>query len=351
MLRRGLASIVAALVLALWPLGANAGVEAASSIARVVSHGARTAHTIALTFDDGSSPQNCRRILAELIAQSVPATFFPMAATLRLDPAFWQLVAKAGYPIGDHTLTHPHLPRLGYRAQLRQMTRSRALVESILDRPMLDVFRPPYGEYDTRTQAAAAAAGFPTLLLWDIDPRDWSSAYTLPHKLAAAERGTNGSVVLLHCGPNATPYLVRDLIAFYRHRGFRFVTVPTLLGIAWSPGPTASVSPNEILGGLSALPPSPLGGAIVDINGKYPPDPSGLPPGLPKATPSPSPLVTASAMSAPPTPSAEPSTVAASPSGGVGGDALAPPFGVGLLAVGLAMLVLLGTVASIRIRR
>ncbi|MDQ6793318.1 MAG: polysaccharide deacetylase family protein [Chloroflexota bacterium] len=357
MTRTRAANVNAALFLVLLAVGGNAAtVEAASATARVVSHGSRAVPTIALTFDDGSSPQNCRRILAELVAQGVPATFFPMAAALHLDPAFWRLVAKAGYPIGDHTVTHPHMPRLGYAAQLRQLTRSRALVESMLGRPMLDVFRPPYGEYNRTTQAAAAAAGFATLLLWDIDPRDWSRKDTMDQKLAAAEQGMNGSVVLLHCGPNATPYLVRDLIAFYRRHGFQFVTVPTLLGLAWDPGPTESVSPNEILGGLPPLPPSPLGGSIVDINGKYPPDPSGPPPGLPSATPSASPSVTASPSSPPGTRSDEPRgsvlSPTASPFIGSGGAEAPAPFGVALAAIGLAILaLLLLTVAALRGRR
>lgn len=352
--RRRTASLVAAL-LVLLAVGGISDADAASATARVVSHGSRAVRAIALTFDDGSSPENCRRILAQLVAQGVPATFFPIAAAMRLDPAFWQLVAKAGYPIGDHTVTHPHLPRLSYTDQLRQLTRSRALVESSLGRPILDVFRPPYGEYNENTRIAAAAAGFPTLLLWDIDPRDWSSQTTVHQKLAAAERGTNGSIVVLHCGPNATPYLLPDLIAFYRHHGFRFVSVPTLLGLAWSSGPTASVSPNEILGGLSPLPPSPVGGAIVDINGKFPSG-SGSP-GLLTATPSPTPSV-ASPSPSPGTRSNEPSDAASSPTAspvvGVGGAASSAPSVVTLdamgLVIGLAIVVLLLTFVAIRRR-
>jgi peptidoglycan/xylan/chitin deacetylase (PgdA/CDA1 family) len=350
MVRRKLAPTVAVLLAMVLAWGGGAAAEASAPSARVVSHGSRVAPTIALTFDDGSSPQNCRRILAVLVAQGVPATFFPMAAAIRLDPAFWHLVASAGYPIGDHTMTHPHLPRLGYAAQLRQMTSSRNVVESLLHGPMLDVFRPPYGEYDGRTEAAAGAAGFPTLLLWDVDPRDWSSSDTMPQKLAAAEQGTNGSVVLFHCGPNATPYLLPDVIAFYRDHGFRFVTVPALLGLTWSPGPTASVSPSEILGGLSALPSSPFGGAIVDINGRYPPDPSGPPLGLPSATP-------ASASNGPSTSpegsGVAPPTAAAtgSPSGGPA-DGVGPgPIGLVLLAFGLALVALLLGVGATRVRR
>ena len=282
-----------------------------------------------------------------------------MASALHLDPAFWQLVARAGYPIGDHTVTHPHLPRLGYTDQLRQLTRSRAMLESTIGRPILDVFRPPYGEFNVNTRIAAAAAGFPTLLLWDVDPRDWSSQATVDEKLSAAEEGANGSVVLLHCGPNVTPYLVPDLIAFYRRQGFHFVTVPTLLGLAWKPGPTAPVSAGEILGNLSALPPSPGGGAIVGVNGSFPPDSS--PPGLPSPTPTPSSSI-ATSPSPPPSPSsAEPARLTDSPLAspvassvaevGVGNSLASGPVVAILAATGLAIVAGLLLIAAIRRRR
>lgn len=225
-----------------------------------ISHGPRTAPVVALTFDDGWSPANCRRILATLIGDGVPATFFPIADDMRLDPAFWRLVADAGYPIGNHTLTHPEMPSLTYAAQLREIDGARRLAESITKRPMLRVFRPPYGAYDGPTLAAAAAAGFPTVLLWDTSDRDTSLHGTVAEMLAAGERGTNGSVVLLHCGPDATPILLPALIAAYRARGLRFVTVPQLLRLHWTPGGLVTIpTPAMVLDGLSPLPSTVVG--------------------------------------------------------------------------------------------
>lgn len=222
----------------------------------VVSHGPRTAPVVALTFDDGTNPANCRRLVATLLEEDVPATFLPKAQAMRLDPAFWRLVADAGYPIGNHTLTHPELPPLSYAAQEAEITGARQLAESITGRPMLRVFRPPYGAYDATTLAAAGAAGFPTVLLWDTSDRDTSPLGTLPEMLASGEAGRNGSVVLLHCGPDTTPWLLPSLIAAYRARGFRFVTIPQLLGVAWSAGgPITRPTVATVLGDLPLLPP------------------------------------------------------------------------------------------------
>jgi len=50
--------------------------------------------------------------------------------------------------------------------------------------------------------------------------------------LANASAGRPGSIVLLHAGPSVTPRILPALIAGYRARGFTFVTIPDLLGIA-----------------------------------------------------------------------------------------------------------------------
>jgi peptidoglycan/xylan/chitin deacetylase (PgdA/CDA1 family) len=322
------------------------GTSSASGLAAVRFNGPRTRPVVALTFDDGSSPANCRRILAELVADGVPATFFPIATAMAADVGFWRLVGEAGYPVGDHTLTHPEMPRLTLAQQEQQIGEGRVIAESILGRPLLRVFRPPYGAYDQATLVAAAATGFPIAMLWDVDTRDWARTHTLTQMLTAGEKGRDGSVILMHCGPNATPYLVPQLIDYYRGKGFGFVTIPQLLGIAWRPGATKPISPATILGNLSALPPLPSPSASP---GSSPgPSPSDL--ASPTLSPEPSQVASEPVVS---TPGAEPSLsgVSASPSPTIDGiDARVIVASVLLLAA-LVGVVLAGAVTGVVRRR
>ncbi len=321
------------------PVDAGSPAPAENRLATVVSHGPRATHEIALTFDDGVSPANCRRILAILVGASVPATFFPLAEAMRLDPAFWHLVGEAGDPVGNHSLTHPQMPGLDLAGQVRQIALARVLEESILGRPVLDVFRPPYGAFDAATLAAAAETGYPTVLTWDQSDRDTSPTGHEPAMLAAAELGGNGSVILLHCGPNATPWLLRPLIEFYRSRGLRFVTIPEMFGVPWEPGPTRRISPSAILAGLSALPASSSGGPITGPNGWVAPAGSS-PPVVPVSARSPapagSPAIPAGAL---------PAGSARSPGSPLSGGPIAgqpaPPGDEAMALAGLAGLVLL----------
>ena len=197
----------------------------------VVSHGPRDDKVVALTFDDGWSTPRCQKILEILLAEKVPATFFPNALYVRQHPEFWRRVAELGFPIGNHTVNHRDLTELSSSAVFKEINRDREIVEQITGVRMIRVMRPPYGAYNKRTLRQAARAGFPTLLLWDTTASDTSRHASERSMIKAALSGRNGSVVVLHCGPKATPRILRRIIKGYRARGFQFVTVPVLLGI------------------------------------------------------------------------------------------------------------------------
>lgn len=195
----------------------------------VLSHGPTAHRVVALTFDDGWSSAATLRILAILRKQQVAATFFPYGIEVRKAASVWRRVAAAGYPIGNHTWSHPDLSTWSEKATLSQLERERAIVESVTGVPSLRLMRPPYGAWTQATAAAARDAGYQALALWDVDTLDWrgATAATIAHR---AETGHNGSIILMHAGPAATVEALPGIIDWYRAHGYRFVTVPELLG-------------------------------------------------------------------------------------------------------------------------
>ncbi|MHB8459144.1 MAG: polysaccharide deacetylase family protein [Candidatus Limnocylindrales bacterium] len=200
-----------------------------------VFHGRRDERVIALTIDDGWSPGRTRAIFDVLQRGAVAATFFPYAEAAELDRGLWRAIADAGYPIGNHTQSHPFMTTLGPDAQAAELVEARSTIETMTGRPMLAVFRPPYGAYDSALLALAARTGFPTVLMWDTSAADTSRWATPEQLVAAALRGRAGSVLLAHGGPALTPLILPAVIARYRDLGFRFVSVPELLGLPGAP--------------------------------------------------------------------------------------------------------------------
>jgi peptidoglycan/xylan/chitin deacetylase (PgdA/CDA1 family) len=158
---------------------------------------ATSGRVVAITFDDAYLSE---LTLAKPLLDAVgyPATVYAPTAYLdtperplkwdgidqwhggeheqELLPMSWDQLgelAEAGWEIGSHTRTHPHLDRVDDDAELRdELVESKATVEQRLGRDCTTLAY-PYGEYDERVIAAAGAAGY-------------AAAGTLPARLHAA---------------------------------------------------------------------------------------------------------------------------------------------------------------------
>ncbi len=208
--------------------------------ATFVTHGPRTVEAVALTFDDGFNTPGCISIVNTLLAEHATATFFPNGQYVRENPSFWHWVAASGFPVGNHTTTH-HDPTTLTSPQLAlNLDSERRILDETLGVPSINAFRPPYGSYDSRVLVVAAGAGYPLAVGWDVDSRDQSGVPGVSAEVVNATAGTNGSIVLMHCGSPLTPLALPAIIDRYRARGFSFVTIPQMFGL---PSPTAGWAP------------------------------------------------------------------------------------------------------------
>lgn len=184
---------------------------------------------VALSFDDGPFPLTSR-FVRMLRANGAVATFFMIGE--QVNPSYRATLREElrnGDALGDHTWTHPDL--LESDEVFSQLKGTREVIRRETGY-MPCVFRPPYGDYDGSVIHTARSLGLATIL-WDVDPSD----YTLPGVAAIEQRVLAqvrpGSIILSHDGGGprqetlaAYPYIIRKL----RERGYRFVTVPQLLG-------------------------------------------------------------------------------------------------------------------------
>jgi peptidoglycan/xylan/chitin deacetylase (PgdA/CDA1 family) len=194
-----------------------------------VSHGNIHDKVIALTFDDGTNPDNTRQILRILQKEKVNATFFPTGRALERFPDIWRAIAKANYPIANHTYAHDGLAGQCFEAQRDALARASAVFDR-LGIPEYPVMRPPYELFDETTTAAASAQGFAAVILWNIDTQDWQGAGARTIQRIALSGG-RGAIVLMHTFPEATAAALPGIIKGYKARGFRFVTIGQLLGM------------------------------------------------------------------------------------------------------------------------
>lgn len=198
-----------------------------------------TRRVIALTFDAGANADAVSSILAILRRAGVPATFFLTGNFVRDFPAAARSIAASGFRIGDHTISHPYLTRLGDAAVRQQILGGARQIASVTGRYPAPLFRFPFGDADARTIALANQAGY-VPVRWTVDTLGWEgtagkiSASVVVSRVLGAARP--GEIVLMHVGSNPDDHTTFDadalpqVISGLRARGYSFVTLDALTG-------------------------------------------------------------------------------------------------------------------------
>jgi peptidoglycan/xylan/chitin deacetylase (PgdA/CDA1 family) len=152
---------------------------------------------VALTFDDGPSPDYTGQILKVLDAHKVRATFFVTAANAERHPDLVRAAVAGGHQVGNHSATHRHiLSLLPYRTQHEDIRSAQRTIEGIVgSAPRL--YRPPMGYKTPETFRAASREGL-AVCGWDIKGLD--TVMTDQNKIArnVVSRARGGSIILLH---------------------------------------------------------------------------------------------------------------------------------------------------------
>jgi peptidoglycan/xylan/chitin deacetylase (PgdA/CDA1 family) len=191
----------------------------------------RAGKRVALTFDDGGPAWVWGRMLDTLKAYHMHATFFIVGPYVKAEPRVAARAAREGHGIGSHAWTHSPSTRLGYAGLRRELVESEGPWWRAARVTPVGWFRPPYGDHNGTTVAAAGSAGFAHVVLWDVDPGDWRgysagtiAANTLSHV-------HSGAIVGLHVREStmaALPAILRGLKA----RGYTSVSLPELFHAA-----------------------------------------------------------------------------------------------------------------------
>jgi peptidoglycan-N-acetylglucosamine deacetylase len=212
-----------------------------------ISQGTPNRREVALTFDDGPGPLT-GAFVRTLVRDRVPATFFVVGEQVQTFHQGLRDVLDAGFPIGDHTYTHPPMPGLSPTDQAHQLDRQAAAIEPYgAGRPTL--FRPPYGSFDRSTLAALRRRQM-LMVLWTIDSEDYlrPGVKAIVYNVLSGARP--GAIVLMHDGGGDRTQTLQALPAIIgglRRRGYHLVTVPRL--VMDDPPPHNQPLPEKLGGG------------------------------------------------------------------------------------------------------
>jgi peptidoglycan/xylan/chitin deacetylase (PgdA/CDA1 family) len=209
------------------PNRAPTPVPAAGGPARELVHATSGRREVALTFHGAGDLGLARTILTTLADRGAAVTVLAIGTWLAQNPDAAKLVTDHGHELGNHTWSHPTLTGMTAAAVRSEIERCRDRIAALTGGPGA-FFRPSAAQHATpEVLRLAGAAGYATVLSYDVDSRDFTDpgATAIRGAVAAA---TAGSVVSMHLGHPGTlaalPGLLDDLAA----RGLTPVTASAL---------------------------------------------------------------------------------------------------------------------------
>ena len=187
-----------------------------------------TSHSVHITFDDGPHPSATPKVLEILRRRNIRGTFFLLGQNVRKYPEIALEIARQGHTIGNHGYSHKSMIFKSGVFQRMEIQTTAKLTEDVLgQRPVF--FRPPYGHFDFRTIRLARAEGC-KMVMWNVDPRDFSDAS--PGRIArrVAQQTKWGSIILLHDNEKTTAVIehyIDPLLDRLTDMGFEFSVLPS----------------------------------------------------------------------------------------------------------------------------
>ena len=190
-----------------------------------------SAHTIALTFDDGPNPAVTPRLLDLLDRHNARATFFLIGRFARACPDIVREIAGRGHAIGNHTETHPHLVFLPMRRVLAELVECQQSI-GVITGTMPSLMRPPFGGRGPQLPAAIKESGLKKVVTWTLMGHDWSPGGK-QRLIARLSRVHGTDVVVFHDGSHTmlnadrmdTVRALEHWLPRWKDRGLRTVSL------------------------------------------------------------------------------------------------------------------------------
>lgn len=182
--------------------------------------------SMVLTFDDGPDPAYTPGILKTLREHDVRAMFFVCGEMATGQRDLLREMADDGHIVGNHTWSHPQLPKLRPSRIRSEMERTSEVIERTLGRPPV-WFRAPYGYWNRHAFEIGADLGMEPLA-WTVDTLDWQSPGTGKIVRRVVDGAGPGVVVLSHdAGGDRSQSVValRDYLPKLLDRGYG-ITIP-----------------------------------------------------------------------------------------------------------------------------
>lgn len=184
---------------------------------------------VALSFDAAWGNEDTKEILAILKKHNVHVTFFMTGGWVENYPDDVKAIYKAGHDLGNHSENHKNMSQISDEEKTSELMKVHKKVKELTGVDM-NLFRPPYGDYDNDVVLNAKENGYYTIQ-WDVDSLDWKDygVENIIDTVVNHKNLGNGSIILCHNGAKYTADALESVITGLQEKGYEIVPVSELI--------------------------------------------------------------------------------------------------------------------------
>lgn len=182
---------------------------------------------VALSFDAAYGSDKTQKILEILEQYNATATFFLVGFWVDKYPELTKEISNRGFEIGTHSNMHEHMSKMSASAIEEDLSVSIKKIEDTIGKKV-DLFRPPYGEYNNTLLEEAEKLNLYTIQ-WSVDSLDWKGISADAMTGRVVSRIHEGAIVLFHNNSDHILEALPKILELLTSRGYKFTTVGELI--------------------------------------------------------------------------------------------------------------------------
>ena len=140
-----------------------------------------------------------------------------------------KMILSQGHDLGNHSQNHKNMSELSDAEKESELMTVHNKVKELTGYDMF-LFRPPYGDYDSKLIKVARKCGYYSIQ-WDVDSLDWKDygVDNIINTVLNHKNLGNGSIILCHNGAKYTAEALEALITGLQEKGYEIVPISELI--------------------------------------------------------------------------------------------------------------------------
>ena len=182
---------------------------------------------ISLTFDAAWGADDTQDIIDILAKYDIKATFFLVGFWADKFPDEVKALFDAGHEIATHSNAHKFMSKMSRDEIISDLKSSIDKISAITGE-RVEVFRPPYGDYNNTLISTVRELGLEPIQ-WSIDSLDWKGLSAKELVSRVTSRLHPGGIILCHNNSEHIVEALGGIIEYALEEGYTFTTVSDLI--------------------------------------------------------------------------------------------------------------------------